>query len=70
MIPANTLTTDYDFKRPKADLSTRNKHPAGHTFDARERYQWPGGYADVGDGENYARARMEALQAEQGPRQR
>ena len=59
------LTTDYDFKRPKADLSTRNKHPAGHTFDAWERYQWPGGYVDVGDGENYARARMEALQAEQ-----
>ncbi len=59
------ITTDYDFTLPKADLTTKNKHPAGHQFDAWERFQWPGGYTDLDEGETYARTRMEALQAEQ-----
>lgn len=63
--PGEYIASDYDFVRPKADLKTKNKHPAGHTFDAWERYQWPGGYTELSDGENYARTRMEALQAEQ-----
>jgi len=63
--PGEYISNDYDFKRPKADLKTKNQDPAGHTFDAWERYSWPGGYTEVGDGENYARMRMQALQAEQ-----
>jgi type VI secretion system secreted protein VgrG len=63
--PGEYISDDYDFSQPKVDLATKNRHPAGHTFDAWERYQWPGGYTDLGDGERYAQTRMEALQAEQ-----
>ena len=63
--PGEYISSDYDFTRPKAELITKNKHPVGHSFDAWERYSWPGGYTDVADGENYARARRESLQAEQ-----
>ncbi len=54
---------DYDFEKPKADLTTRQQQPAGHREDSREVYDWPGGYTDVGDGENYARIRIEQQQA-------
>ena len=63
--PGEYITDDYDFTKPKAELQTKNKDPKGHSNDAWERYTWPGGYTDVGDGENYAKARMEALQSEQ-----
>ncbi|MBP0714259.1 type VI secretion system tip protein VgrG [Burkholderia sola] len=55
---------DYDFEKPKADLTTRQQQPAGHAEDSREIYDWPGGYTDVGDGENYARIRIEQQQAQ------
>lgn len=54
---------DYDFKKPKALLDTRQQQPAGHPQDSREIYDWPGGYTEVGDGENYARVRIEQLKA-------
>ena len=63
--PGQYLTSDYDFERPKANLQTKQNHPVGHTNDTWDRYAWPGGYTDVGDGESYARTRLEALQAEQ-----
>ena len=55
---------DYDFEKPKALLETKQQQPAGHTEDSRELYDWPGGYTDVGDGENYARVRIEQQKAE------
>ena len=55
---------DYDFQKPRALLDTRQQMPAGHNQDAWEIYNWPGGYTDVGDGENYADVRMEQLKAE------
>ena len=55
---------DYDFTKPKAILDTRQAQPAGHTEDSREVYAWPGGYTDVGDGENYARIRIEQQKAQ------
>ncbi|WP_338807008.1 type VI secretion system tip protein TssI/VgrG [Pseudomonas chlororaphis] len=55
---------DYDFLKPKADLTTRQQQPAGHSEDSREVYDWPGGYTDMGDGENYARIRIEQQQAQ------
>ena len=63
--PGEYLSDDYDFTRPKAELATKNKRLVGHTFDAWERYSWPGGYTDVGEGETYAKARREGLQSEQ-----
>ena len=55
---------DYDFEKPRAYLETKQQQPAGHTEDSRELYDWPGGYTDVNDGENYARVRIEQQKAE------
>jgi type VI secretion system secreted protein VgrG len=55
---------DYDFEKPKAILDTKQAQPAGHTEDSREMYDWPGGYTDMGDGENYARVRIQQQKAQ------
>ncbi len=58
------ITDDYDFENPRADLKTRRNNPMGHSHDSWERYIWPGGYVDFGDGENYSGVRLESLEAE------
>jgi len=50
---------DYDFKKPRADLSNMRQMPPGHAHDQFERYEWPGGYTEFTDGETYARIRLE-----------
>ena len=50
---------DYDFKKPRADLSNMRQMPPGHAHDKYERYEWPGGYTEFSDGETYARVRLE-----------
>ena len=60
----NFETDDYDFEKPQADLTTRQQQPAGHREDSREQYEWPGGYTEYGDGENYARIRIEQQKAQ------
>ncbi len=52
-------TDDYDFKKPHAEIDTLRRQPAGHSRDSYEIYDWPGGYTELGDGENYARLRLE-----------
>jgi type VI secretion system secreted protein VgrG len=58
------ITDDYDFANPRADLKTKRNNPLGHTHDAWERYMWPGGYVNYGDGETYSGVRLESLEAE------
>ena len=60
----NFAADDYDFEKPKALLDTRQQQPAGHSEDSRELYEWPGGYTEFGDGENYARIRIEQQKAQ------
>ena len=55
---------DYDFTKPRALLDTLQAQPGGYSQDSWEIYNWPGGYTEVSDGDNYARVRMEQLQAE------
>lgn len=55
------IADDYDFTKPRADLTARRKRPFGHSHDAWERYTWPGGYVELGDGEDYAGVRREEL---------
>ncbi|MEA9822364.1 type VI secretion system tip protein TssI/VgrG [Xanthomonas campestris pv. raphani] len=50
---------DYDFTKPRADLSNMRQTPPGHAHDSYEMYEWPGGYTDFGDGEAYARVRLQ-----------
>ncbi|WP_416406436.1 type VI secretion system tip protein TssI/VgrG [Paracidovorax citrulli] len=50
---------DYDFRKPRSDLSNMRQQPPGHAHDAYEIYEWPGGYVQHGDGEQYARVRLQ-----------
>jgi type VI secretion system secreted protein VgrG len=53
------FTDDYDPGKPGADLSIRRRMPPGHDHDNFEKYEWPGGYAQLSDGEACARLRVE-----------
>jgi type VI secretion system secreted protein VgrG len=54
---------DYDFTKPRALLDTYQAQPGGYSQDDWEIYNWPGGYTEITDGENYARVRIEQLEA-------
>ena len=63
--PGEYISIDYDFEHPKADLKINSKNAIGYSHDAHERYQWPGGYTQHADGEDYAKVGNQILQAEQ-----
>ncbi len=54
---------DFDFEKPSADLETRNNNPLDHAQKEFEVYDYPGEYVEAGDGETYARIRLEELQS-------
>ncbi|WP_413495132.1 type VI secretion system Vgr family protein [Morganella psychrotolerans] len=53
------LTSDYDFKKSRADISALDKKPRKTNYNNFEMYQWPGDYDDPGVGEFLARVRSE-----------
>lgn len=55
-------TTDYDFTKINADLHSEYSIP-GIIHNPAEVYTYPGGYAEVPDGERQMRLKMEALVA-------
>ncbi len=57
--PGHHYNDDYDFEKPKAELSHLRQMPPGHDHDGYEQYEWPGGFTQHGDGETYARIRNE-----------
>lgn len=54
---------DFDFEKPKTDLTVLADEPKGHTLDAGEWYDYPGGYRDLAVGDPRSRVRLEELQA-------
>jgi type VI secretion system secreted protein VgrG len=54
---------DYDFTKSRVPLDTREAQPAGHNQDSWEVYLWPGGYTAHGDGDHYAKVRMQQYEA-------
>ena len=56
--------SDYDYTKPRADLSVQRADPRGHDHDSYAAFEWPGGYRDDGPGTHYNRVRLEELQAE------
>jgi len=54
--------TDYDFEKPKKDLQTKSKITRNHATPNFEIYDYPGEFVEHGDGETYARSRIEELQ--------
>ena len=57
--PGAYAQNDYDPERPHSNLSTRATALHGHQRDGYERFDYPGGYAQVRDGERYASVRIE-----------
>ncbi|MCA8257281.1 type VI secretion system tip protein VgrG [Burkholderia sp. AU31624] len=57
-------TTDYDYTKPRADLSSQKVDPRGHDHDGLASFEWPGGYRDDAPGAHYSRVRLEEQQAE------
>ena len=56
-------TADFDFKQPGADLSVQNAQPKNTPYNQLAIYEWPGNYTDPGQGNEYARVRMEDIRA-------
>ena len=55
--------TDYDFTKPATDLATDSSVKRKHAHADLEVYDYPGEYAENGDGEQYAKVRIEELAA-------
>jgi type VI secretion system secreted protein VgrG len=60
--PGIYVTDEYDFKKPKADLSLNEPKVREHSNASYEIFDFPGGYTELGDGRRYTRVRMEELQ--------
>jgi len=55
--------TDYDFTKPRAMLQAQAPLPGNHPHGRYEVFDYPGIYAQASEGEEYARNRVEELQA-------
>ena len=62
--PGRVMLNDFDFERPKADLSAHSSLVRDHVQSDYEVYDYPGEYQIHDPGESYARTRMEALQSQ------
>ncbi|PAQ00283.1 type VI secretion system tip protein VgrG [Mesorhizobium mediterraneum] len=61
--PGAYVHTDYDFKKPGADLMAKSAQPFGHKLAAGENYRQPGAHLEVGRGDSLAAIRREEIQA-------
>jgi type VI secretion system secreted protein VgrG len=62
--PVSYALNDFDFKNSKNDLQARAKIDREHKAADFEMYDYPGDYVKTKDGEEYARKRIEEIQAE------
>ncbi|WP_108262792.1 type VI secretion system Vgr family protein [Mangrovicoccus ximenensis] len=60
--PSGKVTlADFDFEKPRADLTALKAIPKGkHSLKDLEVYDYPGLYAETGDGDRYAKVKMES----------
>jgi type VI secretion system secreted protein VgrG len=56
---------DFDFTRPKANLQVKSSIQRDHAYATMEIFDYPGEYLQTDNGETYARARIEEIQANQ-----
>ena len=61
--PCSYALNDFDFKNTKSDMQARAKVSREHAAADFEIYDYPGDYSETSDGEEYARKRIEELQA-------
>jgi type VI secretion system secreted protein VgrG len=55
---------DFDFEKPRAELTALDNQPKAHQQADNEVYDYPGGYVELNRGDRLARTRLEELQAE------
>lgn len=61
--PGAYAHTDFDFKKPGADLMAKSDQAFGHKLASGEHYRQPGAHLDTGRGDSIAGIRREELQA-------
>jgi type VI secretion system secreted protein VgrG len=61
--PGTYSLEEFDFERPRAGLEVRSSTPRDHAAADFEVYDYPGDYVETADGDTYARARIEEMQA-------
>ena len=61
--PGKYAHNDFDFKSPKKALLTTSQIQRRHAVAGLEIYDYPGEFTEFGDGERYARVRIEEHQA-------
>lgn len=57
--PGTYELNDYDFKKPKANLRVKSQLSESHAKSSLELFDYPGHFTETGDGDNYARQRIE-----------
>jgi len=62
--PGICALNEFDFKNPKANLHVKSSIQRESEKSDYEIYDYPGEYVDSGEGDEYARTRIEELQAE------
>jgi type VI secretion system secreted protein VgrG len=62
--PGAYASDDYDFERPRADLTAQLQAEAQHKKGDLEIFDYPAGHTDQGEIEDYVRGRLEALQSD------
>lgn len=62
-VPGLYSLSDYDFRKPYAELMQARQNPVAPRPGAVDVYDWPGHYVEAGQGENYARIRQQVWQA-------
>lgn len=59
VLPGVVALNDFNFEKPRADLKVVATQPRPHDKSDFEIYDYPGEYEERGDGDNYARRRIE-----------
>lgn len=62
--PGSVAFESFDFERPRTELLTRAKAPAGHALDDGEVYRYAGSYAENEQGTRLAQTQMQAYGAQ------
>jgi len=60
--PGRYALNDFNFEKPKASLLAKSEIERTHAAGAFEVYDYPGEYEEHGDGEAYAKVRIQELQ--------